>query len=169
MSESQPVRRVSRQRPIAKALPRITGKQLAWVEAYVGEARFNATKAARMVGYRDANQSGYLNRMNSDVRAHVDAWLEGRALGAHEVLAEIQDVAMAEWRDLLEIRVDPKTGETIEVKLLLGDKLKALELLGKHHRLFTENVAISGGIRREVVIKRPAAPSRPLTESPADE
>lgn len=155
--------------PLSNNLPKLTGKQQRWVDAYVGDARFNATEAARIAGYSSARHSGWLNRQNADVYAHVQAWLNANALGAEEVLAELRDVAVSEWRDHIEIKTDPKTGETIDVKLFLADKIKALELLGKHHKLFTDNVAVSGGIRREYVVTRPAEPSSPLTDVPDEE
>ena len=138
-------------------LPKITDLQKRWVEAYVGPSRFNATDAARRAGYKDANQSGYLNRINSDVYAHVRAWLDAHALGSEEVLAELRDVAMAEWHEFITVKYG-KEGDLLDVRMDLRSKVHALELLAKHHRLLIESVNVSGSIRREYVVVPPEEP-----------
>ena len=43
---------------MGKAGEGMTGRQRAFVAAYLGEARYNATAAARMAGYRWPNKVG---------------------------------------------------------------------------------------------------------------
>ncbi|MGD9715150.1 MAG: hypothetical protein AB7V46_24305 [Thermomicrobiales bacterium] len=57
---------------------------------------------------------------------------------AHEILAELTTVAMAPWQESITIRRDRKTDEVISVTMDLPSKIRALELLGKYHGLFTE-------------------------------
>lgn len=127
-------------------------KQEAFVLAYIGEARFNASLAARMAGYKDDANAGWRLRMNAEVRARIDQFLEAVTLTAKEVLAELTDVANAPFRDFVEVLKYDKKGNPLLVKMDLSSKVKSLELLGKHHQLFSENLNISGGLEiREFV------------------
>jgi phage terminase small subunit len=126
----------------------LTPKQQAFVMAYIGEARFNAAKAAKMAGYSEASarQRGYELVTNRDIAARIKAELATMAIPAEAVLVELADVATAEWRDFVTVRTNPKTGEAIEVKMDLGSKVKALETLAKAHGLLTDRVDISGNM-----------------------
>jgi phage terminase small subunit len=133
----------------------LTPKQRAFVDAYLGDANGNGAEAARLAGYRDPDVSAFDCKQNPAIRAHIDAVLEARSLSALEVLAELTKVARADWRDFLRIITNPVTGEVVDAKILLGDKVKALELLGKHHKLFTDRIEHDGsdgflGALREV-------------------
>lgn len=123
---------------------KLTPKQRAFVDAYLGKARGNGAEAARIAGYSDPDVSAFDCKRNPVIRAHIDAVLESRSLSAQEVLAELTDVARAEWRDFLRIITNPVTGDVVDAKILLGDKVKALELLGKYHRLFIDKVEHGG-------------------------
>src|SRR4051812_10428967 len=109
-------------------------KQEAFVLAYIGEARFNASEAARIAGFGSAGQAGYELLKKPQIRARIDKYLEAETLNAKEVLAELADIAKAEWKHFITVKVDRKTGEEIEVKMDLSNKVKSLELLGKHYK-----------------------------------
>ena len=132
---------------MSKKPPQINAQQKAFVDAYIGPARFNATEAAIIAGY--SKRSAYELGSRALKIPHVAKYLEGRlsemALSAGEVLAELADIAKADWREFLEIRHD-KDGVPIDASLRLGDKIRALELIGKHHKLFTEKTEHSGEI-----------------------
>lgn len=131
-------------------------RQKAWINAYTGQVdgvqKFNATAAARYAGYGDPEQSGYANKKNAEIMARVSDILSTHALSPAEVLAELADVAGSEWRDHVTIRTDPRTGETLDVKMDLGSKVKSLEVLAKAHGLLTDRVQHSGeiGVRRYI-------------------
>jgi len=129
---------------------RLTPKQRIWLAEYLGGARFNATEAARRAGYKDAEVSGLDNKQNPVVAARVREVLSAQCLSSDEVLAELRDVATAEWRDFLTIKTDPRTGATVDVRMDLSNKVKALELLGKAHGIFTDRVDISGSLTSRV-------------------
>ena len=61
------------------------------------------------------------------------------------ILSELE--AMAYTDDAIEVRED-KEGNILDVSR--RDKLRAIELLGKMHGLFTEKVDVSGGLALEV-------------------
>lgn len=117
---------------------RLTPKQQRFISAYLGQAKGNGTAAARIAGYKDAESSSHAIKQNAAVRAHIDAVLAAETLSAAEVLHHLTDVGMAEWHEFVDVIVDPRTGETIKVRMDLTNKVKALELLGKFHKLFTE-------------------------------
>jgi phage terminase small subunit len=123
-------------------------KQRKFVLAYIGEARFNATRAATLAGYRDAEQSGYELKKKPEIRACIDAMLRGYALTSTEILAELRDVALRGLDESVEVR---GYGENVTARMDASSKMKALELLGKHQALFTDNVQVSGGISIEIV------------------
>lgn len=130
---------------------KLNDKQERFVLAYIGEARFNGSKAARLAGYSErtaAVQAHDLLR-KPNVRARIDAFLAEETLTAREVLTELTDIARAEWRDFVEVLKWSKDGEPLLVKMDMSAKVKSLELLGKHHQLFTENVNVSGLIKHD--------------------
>ena len=122
----------------------LTLKQETFVQEYLGEARGNATEAARRAGYKNPSQDGYDNLRKPHIRALIDEHLMAKSLTSAEVLAELTSVAMAPWQDFLQVRTNPRTGDVVDAKIVLSDKVKALELLGKYHKLFTERTEVSG-------------------------
>lgn len=131
----------------------LSPKQVAFVAAYLhgdeeGNGRFNATKAAISAGYaaKQASTRGWELRQNPIVSARIAEELENRVMSGDAVLAELADVATADWRDFLIIKTNPKTGEAVEVKMDLSAKIKALELLGKHQQLFTDKLHLTGEV-----------------------
>lgn len=133
------------------AQPRFTLKQELFIAAYLGEAKGNATEAARIAGYKKPKEQGYENLNKPHIHARVKDYVASKFATADEVLTELTDVAMAKWRDFLIIKRD-KDGNEVEVKMDLHAKVKSLELLGKHHQLFTENMNVSGSLTREYII-----------------
>lgn len=115
--------------------------------AYVGAARFNATEAARMVGYTDPEQAGWRLKKVVEVRARIDELLDAETLNDKEVLRELTAVATAPTSHYMQVQhTDPETGEAVSVRQDYGSKVKALELLGKNRGLFTDKVEHSGGV-----------------------
>ena len=131
---------------MADAPTRLKPQHEAFVSAYIGEARFNATKAALMAGYseRTAYSQGSRLLKSAEIAARVRDELSTRAMSSEAVLSELADVASADWREFVQIKTDPRTGDVIDVRMDLGNKVKALELLGKHHQLFTDKINLGG-------------------------
>lgn len=131
----------------------------------------NATQAALRAGYKPAtarDASEWINRAHPqkpELRREIDRQMAERArrtgISAERVVRELARLGFA---DLLKI-VNPDTGEllpgiseddsvaiasvirrtgynTTEVEVRLADKLRALELLGKHLGIFNENINI---------------------------
>jgi phage terminase small subunit len=118
----------------------LTPKQERFCFFYLGEAKGNGAEAARLAGYKDADVSAFDCKRNPAIRARIDERLLAESLSSAEVLAELTAIARSEWRHFLQIRTNPVTSEVVDAKIVLGDKVKALELLGKHHKLFTDKI-----------------------------
>lgn len=126
----------------------LTTRKRLFAENYLANA--NATEAAIKAGYskKTARSQGQRLLTDVDIRALVEKRVESAAMSANEVLEELALIAKCDWQDFVEVRRD-KFGDVIDASLKLSDKIKALELLGKHHKLFTDKTEHSGevGIR----------------------
>lgn len=120
----------------------LTEKQILFVEAYL--ANSNATEAAKKAGYsaKTAYSQGQRLLKNVEIQARLQKRVEKAIMSADEVLSQLADIARADWKDFLEIKLD-KDGRVVDTMLRLTDKIKALELVGKHHKLFTDKTEVS--------------------------
>lgn len=129
----------------------------------------NASEAARRAGYQGkANVVGSQLLANISIREEIDARLEQAKMGADEVLARLTDFARADFSDFLDIHPGyttldlDKAREAGKLHLLkkykvtkngteieLHDPMRALELLGKHHRLLTDRVEVDWRLKLE--------------------
>lgn len=121
-------------------------KREAFVLAYIGTARFNATRAAEMAGYAEPASEGYRLLRNATIRARIDKYLDAEALNAKEVLAELAEMARAPFDEFVEVIARDREGNPVKVKMDLSAKVKSLELIGKHHQLFTDKLNVTGAI-----------------------
>jgi phage terminase small subunit len=146
----------------------LSDKQRRFIDAYLGEARFNATKAAVIAGYpeRSARSVGSENLSKPDIRAEIDRRLDEAALGSKAVLSLLAEQATATLADFISddgeggYRIDLDKAEAAGKLHLVnefsrgrnGTKIKlysaqsALETLGRHHKLFTDKVEHSGKV-----------------------
>ncbi len=85
---------------------KLNGKQKAFIAAYLGEAHFNATKAAEMAGYSgDSNalsQRGFELVRNSKIQALIDDGLANMSMSANEVIARLNQIARGKITDVLD-------------------------------------------------------------------
>lgn len=117
----------------------LSEKQQRFVAEYTVD--FNATAAAIRAGYSEktAAQMGYKLLKTQEIQEAVQQEFENRQDRTHitgdQVVAELAKIALS--------RVDDYYRDYgMEIKLT--DKIKALELLGKHLGTFIEKIAISG-------------------------
>jgi phage terminase small subunit len=101
----------------------LSERQRLFVEAYMGEAKGNATQAAVLAGYAESGAAEQGRRLlrNDDVREAIDSRAEGdpRVMGREELQRFWTSVARGEEEDAK-----------------MADRLKASEYLGKTKALF---------------------------------
>lgn len=135
----------------------------------------NATQAAIRAGYKeseytDTNANKLLE--NTRVKQAVDKALAERAkrtgVTADRVVTELAKIAFANAKDIIDFEsgtvssfasdedcaaiqsVKIKEGEMFtEHEIKLADKLKALDLLGRHLGMFKDNLAINANVTSE--------------------
>lgn len=83
----------------------LTGKQRAFIDAYLGPAKFNATEAARIAGYEGSDATlaavGYENLRKPQIEAEVRERFNEATMSANEVLARLTEIASGQITDFL--------------------------------------------------------------------
>lgn len=106
---------------------KLTHKQELFVNAYLGEAKGNATEAARLAGYNGNDVTlgavGAENLKKPQIAELIERRTSEAAMSAAEVLQKLSGIASREGSDIT-----------------TRDQIKALELLGRHHKLFTDRI-----------------------------
>lgn len=141
----------------------LSGKQRAFIDAYLGEAKFNATEAARLAGYKGNDVTlasvGYENIRKPQIKSAIAAYWERNAMSAEEALSRIADVARADIGEfvtiikkgekqvaLVDMEQVKKHGHLVKSisytkygpRIELHDAPAALRDIGKYHALFTD-------------------------------
>ena len=152
----------------------LTEKQKRFAEEYLVD--LNATQAAIRAGYSPdtANEQGSRLLANVNIKNTVDKMIAERSrrtgINADRVIREIAKIAFVNAGEIVDLdtallmdkisdddmaaiqSVKVKTfGEDgVEREVKLADKLKALELLGKHLGLFKDKLEFDGSVRAEL-------------------
>jgi phage terminase small subunit len=140
----------------------LTGKQQAFVNAYLGPANFNATEAARLAGYagNDATLAavGYENLRKPQIAEAINIRLTESSMSSHEVLKRLGEQARSEYSKYLssdgsvnlDELIDDNKGHLIKgvkhtkygLQIEFYDSQAALITLAKHHGLLTDTLKI---------------------------
>lgn len=152
----------------------MTAKQKRFVEEYLID--LNATQAAIRAGYSPATaqEQGYQLLQKTSVQNAINMKIAERSkrtgINADRVIREIAKIAFVNAADLIDfdtatidsnaVNDDTAAIQSVKVKyfgedglereIKLADKLKALELLGKHLGLFKENIELTGDVKTEM-------------------
>lgn len=155
-------------------MAKLTEKQKRFAEEYLVD--LNATQAAIRAGYSPdtANEQGSRLLANVNIKSTVDKMIAERSrrtgINADRVIREIAKIAFVNAGEIVDLdtallmdkisdddmaaiqSVKVKTfGEDgVEREVKLADKLKALELLGKHLGLFKDKLEVDGSVRSEL-------------------
>lgn len=151
----------------------MTKKQKRFCEEYLID--LNATQAAIRAGYSPdtAKAIGCENLTKPDICAHIDRVMAERSrrtgVNADRVVQELAKIAFVNATDV----IDPKTAtvkenalpedtaaiQSVKVKtfgedglereIKMADKLRALEMLGRHLGMFKDKLELSGGLDTE--------------------
>ena len=133
---------------------RMTEKQKRFCDFYIETG--NAKEAAIRAGYSEktAKQIGQENLTKPDLRAYIDERLaelkNERTADAQEVLEYLTAVMRGEYKEATLIGVGEGAQAVVDIDVSAKDRLKAAELLGKRHALFTDKVDLQTG---DIVIK----------------
>lgn len=156
----------------------MTDKQKRFCEEYLID--LNATQAAIRAGYspKTANEQGSQLLANVSVRTCIDASMAERSkrtgVNQDRVIRELARLAFVNAADVIDFdsatitdgadrddtaaisSVKVKTiptadGTGVEREIRLSDKAKALELLGKHLGMYTDNVNLAGDVWVKIV------------------
>nr|WP_320951919.1 terminase small subunit [Hungatella effluvii] len=154
----------------------LTKKQKLFVDEYLID--LNATQAAIRAGYSPdtAKEIGCENLTKPNIRAHIDRAMAERSkrtgVNADRVVIELAKIAFINAMDVIDTKtatvkadalpedtaaiqsVKVKTSssensEMVEREIKMADKIKALELLGKHLGMFKDRVELSGSLESE--------------------
>ncbi len=151
----------------------MTKKQKRFIEEYLVD--LNATQAAIRAGYSPdtAKSIGSENLTKPDIQACVAKAMAERSrrtgVNAERVVMELAKIAFVNASDVIDaetatLRPDASPEDTaaiqsvkvktfgedgLEREIKMADKLKALELLGKHLGMFKDKVELSGGLETE--------------------
>lgn len=154
-------------------MAKLTEKQKRFIEEYLID--LNATQAAIRAGYspKTANEQGNRLLTNVSVRTHVDQAIAERSrrtgINQDRVIQELARIGFLNPDDVINFNnatVDSnasiddlaaiqsvkvkssysENGESIEREVKFNDKLKALELLGKHLGMFKDNININANL-----------------------
>lgn len=149
----------------------LTAKQRLFVSFYLGESAGNATDAARKAGYSSPDTMGRRLVRKGPVRAAIDARLDEVALTSNQILARLSEMAMGGVGDFL--KVDDAGGVAFDfaaarrrgklpllkkykaddkgTQIETHDPIRALDLLGKYRRLWSEQKDDDAGPIRVIV------------------
>ncbi len=158
-------------------MAKLTAKQERFVEEYLVD--LNATQAAIRAGY-SAESAGTIaaeNMQKPTIRARIDEAMAelSRRTGVNQerVIRELARVAFVNAQNVVsmkdatvlkdasqddtaaiasvKVKVIQGDFESVEREVKFADKLKALELLGKHFGMFTDKVSLVGNIPVQIV------------------
>ena len=165
---------------------KLTKKQERFVEEYLVD--LNATQAAIRAGY-SPDSAGTIageNMKKPQIRARIETAMAelSRRTGVNQerVIRELARVAFVNPADVIDfdsatiatgatrddtaaiasvkVKVIPgEAGDGVEREIRVADKLKALELLGKHFGMFTDNFRLTGELGVQIVDDVPAGES----------
>lgn len=154
-------------------MAKLTPKQKAFCEEYLID--LNATQAAIRAGYKSstAKEIGCENLTKPNIRMYIDKAIAERSrrtgINQDRVIRELARIAFVNANDVIDIdeatlkqgateddtaaiasvkvkTIPTKDGEGTEREIKLTDKLKALELLGKHLGMFKDKLEVSGAL-----------------------
>lgn len=123
---------------------KLTGKQKKFADYYLGEAKFNASEAARLAGYskKTAGSIGHTLLKNVEVLAYMRDIQAAAGINEFQTLYELKDVGYSEWREHVQIIYDNQ-GNVKDVMVNLRDKVKALEILAKIQKLTDDKANVN--------------------------
>ena len=125
-------------------MSKLTLKQRRFADEYIISG--NATEAAIKAGYakRSAQQVGSENLLKPVIKSYIDKRLEElkseKVADQQEVLEFLTSVMRGEKTEQTLCSIGELGQEVIDIDVGAKDRIKAAELIGKRHRLWTDKV-----------------------------
>ena len=159
-------------------MARLTAKQKRFIEEYLID--LNATQAAIRAGYspESAKEIGCENLTKPNIKAAIDKAMAERSrrtgISQDRVLQELAKIAFVNPTDVINMdeatikgdanredtaaiasvkvkTIPTEDGDIMEREVKICDKLKALELLGKHLGMFTDKLNVNAEMAVKIV------------------
>jgi Terminase small subunit len=117
----------------------LTPKMKAWLEHYLAPAspaRWNATEAARLAGYKDPEQSGWENKQKLEIQTAIAQRLDHLKAGADEILVRMAGQARSSIADALRLP-DPlapagsRAASSWDIDLIKAQQTGAIDYIKK--------------------------------------
>lgn len=124
--------------------PKLTGKRLAFVEAYLGDAQFNATRAAQLAGYAHPGQQGHDLLKKLEIAAAIDRRMAELALTSDIALTLLRQDALRSDTDILDVAASAPgaAAGAAAVSALVSARSTARTNLLKVHGLLSSQVNV---------------------------
>ena len=121
---------------------KLTDKQQAFINYYLGESKMNATDAARRAGYKQPKVQGAqnLSKLNQEITERMGQMKKDSIATQEELLQFMTAVTRGEETE----KLVTNAGKVVEVPVSMKDRIKTAELLSKSYGMFTDKKEVSG-------------------------
>ena len=136
---------------------KLTGKQKAFADAYVGPARFNGTEAARIATYAEPSVEASRLLRNAKVQAYISETHKQQELTAEIVLALVEEDAKRSDADILKLAAKAPSvpASASAVSAFLAARTTARTNLLKVHNILADRVNVKHSGRVDHVHRNP--------------
>ena len=137
---------------------KMTAKQKRFCDEYLTD--MNATQAAIRAGYskKTAYSQGQRMLKNVEVKAYIDEQMElirsQKTADAQEVLEYLTAVMRGEHKEQVLYLIGDGMQSVRNIEVSAKDRLKAAELIGKAHMMFTDKVQQEVDMDLNITVKR---------------
>lgn len=133
------------------SIKKLTNKQRAFIDAYCGASKFNATDAARRAGYKHPEVQGSQNLEKLSVEIskrmqHLKEKSGASIMSQQEVAQRLSKFANGS----IKVQQLANNGKLVDAPVSPKDQLKALELLGKSYGMFVDKKEVSGDMSIDI-------------------
>lgn len=127
---------------------KLTNKQQAFINYYLGESKMNATDAARRAGYKHPKVQGAqnLSKLNQEIAERMERMKKDSIATQEELLQFMTAVTRGEETE----KLVTNAGNIVEVPVSMKDRIKTAELLGKSYGMFTDKKEINASLEINV-------------------
>lgn len=133
------------------SIKKLTNKQRAFIDAYCGASKFNATDAARRAGYKHPEVQGSQNLEKLSIEIskrmqHLKEKSGASIMSQQEVAQRLSKFANGS----IKVQQLANNGKLVDAPVSPKDQLKALELLGKSYGMFVDKKEVSGDMSIDI-------------------